>query len=103
MLNRYLLAAGWLTVGIVFSVCLSTVASAQDKVSDGVVKIGVLTDMSGVTSDISGSGSVIAARMAIEDFGGEVLGEGITNFVCWVIIPEGGRYVTTQATRVPIL
>lgn len=38
------------------------------RISDGVVKIGVLADMSGVFSDLSGSGSVIAAQMAIDDF-----------------------------------
>ncbi|MFC0220019.1 branched-chain amino acid transport system substrate-binding protein [Pseudochelatococcus lubricantis] len=41
------------------------------------VKFGVLTDMSGPFSDLSGAGSVEAARLAIEDFGGEVLGEKI--------------------------
>ena len=38
------------------------------KISDGVVKIGILTDLSGLYSDLSGAGSVLAARMAIEDF-----------------------------------
>jgi branched-chain amino acid transport system substrate-binding protein len=38
------------------------------KLSDGVVKIGVLTDMSGAYSDLSGAGSITAAKMAIEDF-----------------------------------
>jgi branched-chain amino acid transport system substrate-binding protein len=42
---------------------------AQAQVSDGVVKIGVLTDMSSLYSDLSGAGSVLAARMAIEDSG----------------------------------
>ena len=41
------------------------------------VKIGVLTDMAGVTSDSTGRGSVEAAHMAVEDFGGSVLGEPI--------------------------
>jgi branched-chain amino acid transport system substrate-binding protein len=41
------------------------------------VKLGVLTDMSGTFSELSGAGSVEAARMAIEDFGGSVLGEKI--------------------------
>ncbi len=41
------------------------------------VKIGVLTDMAGVTSDSTGRGSVEAARMAVADFGGSVLGEPI--------------------------
>ena len=38
------------------------------KLSDGVVKIGVLTDLSGAYSDLAGNGSVIAAKMAVEDF-----------------------------------
>src|SRR5690348_1317776 len=44
-------------------------AAAQAQVSDGVVKIGVLNDMSSLYADIGGPGSVIAARMAVEDFG----------------------------------
>jgi branched-chain amino acid transport system substrate-binding protein len=52
-------------------------AAAAPKVSDGVVKIGVLTDMSGYYADLSGPGSVTAARMAVEDFGGKVLGKPI--------------------------
>src|SRR4029078_8218491 len=43
--------------------------SAQAQYSDGVIKIGVMNDMSGTYSDLSGQGSVIAARMAVEDFG----------------------------------
>ncbi len=41
------------------------------------VKIGVLNDQSGVYADFGGKGSVEAAKMAIEDFGGNVLGEKI--------------------------
>ena len=41
------------------------------------VKIGVLTDMSGPDSDMAGSGSVIAAQMAIEDAGGTVAGRKV--------------------------
>lgn len=44
-------------------------ASAQAQVSDGVIKIGVLTDMSSLYTDLSGSGSLLAARQAVEDFG----------------------------------
>jgi branched-chain amino acid transport system substrate-binding protein len=43
-------------------------AGAATKVSDGVVKIGVLTDMSGTDSDLAGPGSLIAVQMAVEDF-----------------------------------
>jgi branched-chain amino acid transport system substrate-binding protein len=49
-------------------------AFAQSKVSDGVVKLGVMTDMSGPYADNNGAGSVLAARMAVEDFGAKVLG-----------------------------
>ena len=60
------LAASWL---------LTPQAYAQ--VSDDVVRIGVLADMSGLYSDLSGVGSVAAAQMAAEDFGGKVLGKPI--------------------------
>jgi branched-chain amino acid transport system substrate-binding protein len=44
-------------------------ASAQAPgISDGTVKIGVLTDMAGAFSDLAGTGSVTAAQMAIDDF-----------------------------------
>jgi branched-chain amino acid transport system substrate-binding protein len=51
--------------------------AASGKVSGGVVKVGVLTDMGGVYSDNSGQGSVTAAQMAVDDFGGKVLGSPI--------------------------
>ena len=43
--------------------------AAQAQISDGIIKIGVLNDMSGLYADIAGPGSVIAAKMAVEDFG----------------------------------
>src|SRR5512144_2763798 len=52
-------------------------AAAADKVSDDVVKIGVLTDMTGFYSDLAGPGSVLAVKMAVADFGGKVLGKPI--------------------------
>src|SRR3954469_5263539 len=42
---------------------------AQAQVSDGIIKIGVLSDMSSLYADIGGPGSVVAARMAVEDYG----------------------------------
>ena len=54
----------------------ATTLHAQDKISDGVVKIGVLTDLSGINASI-GRANVIAANMAAEDFGGKVLGKPI--------------------------
>jgi len=47
---------------------------AQAQISDGIVKIGVLNDMSGLYSDITGQGSVFAARQAVEDFGAAAKG-----------------------------
>jgi branched-chain amino acid transport system substrate-binding protein len=52
-------------------------ASAQSKISDDVVKIGLLLDLSGVYADIAGQGTAVAAQMAIDDFGGKVLGKKI--------------------------
>ena len=48
--------------------------AAQAQISDGVIKIGVLNDMSGLYADLSGMGSVLAARMAVEDFGAAAKG-----------------------------
>ena len=42
--------------------------NAQAQISDGIVKIGVLNDMSGLYADITGPGSVVAAKMAVEDY-----------------------------------
>jgi len=49
----------------------------SDKISDGVVKIGMLEDMSSIYADITGVNAVAAAKMAVEDFGGTVLGKPI--------------------------
>jgi len=48
---------------------LALAPGAQAQVSGGVVKIGVMSDMSSLYSDIGGGGSAVAARMAVEDFG----------------------------------
>ena len=42
--------------------------NAHAQISDGIVKIGVLNDMSGLYADIGGPGSVVAAKMAVEDY-----------------------------------
>lgn len=65
-------AVAWLT-------CLGLGAAATCHANDAEgIKIGVLTDMAGVTADATGKGSVEAARMAIEEMGGQVLGKPIT-------------------------
>src|SRR5512142_354974 len=57
------------------SLAIPMAASAQ--ISDDVVRIGVLNDQSGLYADLGGPGSVIAAQMAVEDFGGKVLGKPV--------------------------
>jgi branched-chain amino acid transport system substrate-binding protein len=48
--------------------------AAQAQISDNVIKIGVLTDMSSLYTDLAGAGSVAAAKMAVEDSGIEKRG-----------------------------
>ena len=48
--------------------------AALAQVSDGVIKIGVLNDQSSLYADLAGQGSVVAARMAVEDFGADKKG-----------------------------
>jgi branched-chain amino acid transport system substrate-binding protein len=67
-----------LGIALVASIALGSAATAlAGGISDDVVKIGVLTDMSGQFSHESGEGAVTAVKMAVEDFGGTVLGKPI--------------------------
>ena len=61
----------------VFLAGVSTSAMAQGKLSGDTVKIGVLTDMSGLYADYGGPGAVAAAKMAVKDFGGKMFGKPI--------------------------
>jgi branched-chain amino acid transport system substrate-binding protein len=69
---RFSIALGAAIVGIVVGA-----VGARAQVSDDVVRIGVLNDQSGLYADLGGPGSVIAARMAVEDAGGRVLGKPV--------------------------
>jgi branched-chain amino acid transport system substrate-binding protein len=51
--------------------------AANAQISDGVVRIGVLNDQSSLYADLGGPGSVVVARMAVEDAGGTVLGKPV--------------------------
>jgi branched-chain amino acid transport system substrate-binding protein len=67
----------WLkTVMAVVAAALS-LAPLASSAQDGMVKIGVLDDMSGPYSDNTGPGDLLAVRMAVADFGGTVLGKPI--------------------------
>jgi branched-chain amino acid transport system substrate-binding protein len=72
--------SGFFAAVVACSLLLTAPALAQG------VKIGVLNDQSGVYADYGGKYSVEAARVAIEDFGGEVLGHKIE-----LVMPEVGR------------
>jgi branched-chain amino acid transport system substrate-binding protein len=64
-------------VGVLLAALASTSLSstwAHAQYTDGVVKIGVLTDMSSLYADITGPGSVAAAKLAVEDFGAAAKG-----------------------------
>lgn len=65
------------TLAAVAAAALMAAGPATAQVSADVVKIGVLTDMAGVTADITGKGSLVAAQMAVEEFGGSILGKPI--------------------------
>ena len=66
-----------LRAGFTATALLLGAAAAQAQISDDVVRIGIMNDMSGPYSGNGGPGSVLAARMAIEDFGGKVNGKAI--------------------------
>jgi len=81
-MKRKLLATlvGAALLGMVTNLALGQAKPAASKagaISGDKVKIGVMNDMSGLYSDIGGPGSVEAARMAIADFGGKVLGKPV--------------------------
>ena len=64
-----------LLLSIIALATVSLIANA--KAGDDHVKIGVLTDMNGPYAAITGKGSVAAAELAIEDFGGKTLGNSV--------------------------
>jgi branched-chain amino acid transport system substrate-binding protein len=57
--------------------CALWAVPAAAQLTDNVVKVGVLTDMSSLYADINGPGAVVATQMAIDDFGGTILGKKI--------------------------
>jgi branched-chain amino acid transport system substrate-binding protein len=66
-----------MTLAVVAACAMGAMSSASAQISGDVVKIGIITDMSGVYSDIDGQGGVEAIKMAVADFGGTVLGKKI--------------------------
>src|SRR5258708_34562649 len=60
-----------------FALLLLILATAAPVRADEAFRIGVLNDQSGAYADLSGPGGAESARMAVEDFGGSVLGKPI--------------------------
>jgi branched-chain amino acid transport system substrate-binding protein len=58
------------------ALALALVMAGRAQAADPV-KLGLILDMSGIYSDNTGAGSVLAAQMAVDDFGGQVLGRPI--------------------------
>jgi branched-chain amino acid transport system substrate-binding protein len=59
---------------LILIACAVASTSAYAQYTDGVIKIGVIADMSSLYADIGGPGSVAAARLAVEDFGAAAKG-----------------------------
>ena len=76
-MKRYFVTSAIAAASALFLGGVSTSAMAQGKLSGDSVKIGVLTDMSGVYADYGGPGAVAAAKMAVQDFGGKMFGKPI--------------------------
>ncbi|MFM6996111.1 MAG: ABC transporter substrate-binding protein [Limnohabitans sp.] len=64
-------------MAVALGTAMLAAAGAHAQISDDVVRIGVMGDMNGPYAANGGPGSVLAARMAVEDFGGKVLGKNI--------------------------
>jgi branched-chain amino acid transport system substrate-binding protein len=69
---KYVTAA-ILSSSLLFAAC----GAANAQFTDDAIKIGVLTDMSGPFADVTGNGSVEAAKMAIEKLGGKIAGKPV--------------------------
>lgn len=67
----------WKCAALSAALAAATSISQAQTLSDDVLRIGVLTDISGPYADISGRGAVEAVRMAVEDFGGTMFGKPI--------------------------
>jgi branched-chain amino acid transport system substrate-binding protein len=79
MRNRFgsVLACVLLLFAAVGASAQAAKSAAAGKISGDVVKIGVLDDMSSLYADLGGQGSVVATQMAVDEFGGKILGKPI--------------------------
>jgi branched-chain amino acid transport system substrate-binding protein len=61
-------------LGVLAFLASAAVSPAFAQVSDNVVRIAIINDMNGIYADAGGKGSIVAAQLAAEDYGGKVLG-----------------------------
>ena len=64
-------------IGALLATAMAIAASGQANAGDKELTIGVLTDLSSFAASSMGPGSVVATQLAVEDFGGTVLGKPI--------------------------
>jgi len=64
-------------IAIAGTICISAATPAGAQFSDDKIKIGVLSDIAGIYSDINGEGAAVAARLAAEDMGNAIAGKPI--------------------------
>src|SRR5437588_11087946 len=56
------------TLMLATTLALGATTAAQAQYTNGTIKVGILTDMSSLYTDLAGAGSVAAAQLAVEDF-----------------------------------
>ncbi len=78
-MTAFLIGRNWLAIVAISLLALVAggASASAAEISDGVVKLGLILDLSGPYSENTGQGSAAAAKMAVEDFGGKVLGAPI--------------------------
>ncbi len=76
-MNSYFHPIKLTTLAASMTLAVSVTFGQEVKISDDVVRLGLLSDLSGPFADITGPGSAAAIQMAIDDFGGKVLGKKI--------------------------
>ena len=87
-----------LSIKLIALAAISAPLITSAQISDDKVKIGVLGDMSGVYSDVSGKGAVEAARMAVEAYGGKVAGKPIATRPTSARPPQENGLTSSRST-----
>jgi branched-chain amino acid transport system substrate-binding protein len=76
-LRSFFAGRSWAAAAMSVALTVAPAISSAAEISDGVVKLGLILDLSGPYSENTGEGSAAAAKMAVADFGGKVLGAPI--------------------------